>query len=450
MDLSTSPTFPPPEPYELPPSYPKELVPIEEPIVLNLPTLPSPPRKSLLDPWFTVSAHLVPVANPRTTPDVPLPPLPKWSANKEEFKAAVEQTAQELLSIKERQWRGELDHLPRGRKPMWNCINRYVRKGSGVATENGVTLFFAHANGFPKEIWEPTIQRLVAEHERRAGYTIGEIWLWEARNHGDSALINREQLDGIFDWRDNTRDILHFLLHYLPTSASTDALPTHLPRLPASEASSRLRGGLQSRKMVYVGHSFGACSTVRAAIAYPILFKSIILVDAMILPSHGATVSTASTRSYVKGAIQRRDGWASRDEARRQFSATPFFAAWDPTVLDIYVDCGLYDAPDGQVKLKMPGIQEAVCFTENHAPQETFELLATLDERIELRWLVAGKLLPEDHELRRKTVWRRPANSSHLRMFSAGHLITQEAPGDLAQEIHEFLNSRYGSRKALL
>ena len=63
-------------------------------------------------------------------------------------------------------------------------------------------------------------------------------------------------------------------------------------------------------------------------------------------------------------------------------------------MLDIYIECGLYEADDGQVKLKMPGIQEAVCFAENHAPYETFELLAGLDERIELRWLVAGKLPP--------------------------------------------------------
>ncbi|KAJ2981692.1 hypothetical protein NUW54_g10837 [Trametes sanguinea] len=149
---SSSPTFPPPEPYELPTSYPRELVPIEEPIVSDLPTLPSPPRKSLLDQWFTASTHVIPVANPRTTPDIPLPTLPKWTANKEEFKASVSKTTDELLLIKEKQWRGELDHLPRGRKPMWNCINRYVRNSSGLAVDNGITLFFAHANGFPKEV----------------------------------------------------------------------------------------------------------------------------------------------------------------------------------------------------------------------------------------------------------------------------------------------------------
>ena len=83
------------------------------------------------------------------------------------------------------------------------------------------------------------------------------------------------------------------------------------------------------------------------------------------------------------------------EEAYRMFASTPFFAAWDPTALAVYVECALHDAPDGQVRLKMPGVQEALCFAEERATFETFELLPTLDARIELRWLVAGKLDPQ-------------------------------------------------------
>ena len=83
-----------------------------------------------------------------------------------------------------------------------------------------------------------------------------------------------------------------------------------------------------------------------------------------------------------------------REEAHKQFAATPFFAAWNPAALAVYVACALYDAPDGVVRLKMPGVQEAVCFAEEYTPSETFELLAGLDPRIETRWVVAGKLSP--------------------------------------------------------
>ncbi len=45
-----------------------------------------------------------------------------------------------------------------------------------------------------------------------------------------------------------------------------------------------------------------------------------------------------------------------RDEALKSFRTSPFFGVWDPAVLDIYVECGLYDL-GRDVRLKMPGIQ---------------------------------------------------------------------------------------------
>lgn len=62
------------------------------------------------------------------------------------------------------------------------------------------------------------------------------------------------------DWRDNSRDIIHFLLHYLPSSSSSSALPTHLPRLSGSVAAERRMHGFSTRTIVGVGHSLGGCT----------------------------------------------------------------------------------------------------------------------------------------------------------------------------------------------
>ena len=59
------------------------------------------------------------------------------------------------------------------------------------------------------------------------------------------------------DWQDNSRDILHFLLHYLPERASTSDLPVHLARLPARVAQTRRTSGFASRTLIGVGHSLG-------------------------------------------------------------------------------------------------------------------------------------------------------------------------------------------------
>jgi hypothetical protein len=69
----------------------------------------------------------------------------------------------------------------------------------------------------------------------------------------------------------------------------------------------------------------------------------------------------------------------------------PFFAAWDSEVLKIYVEHGLTPDPKGGFRLKMSGIQEAIVFADDgRVPYEAWELVESLDERIELRWIMPG------------------------------------------------------------
>ena len=44
-----------------------------------------------------------------------------------------------------------------------------------------------------------------------------------------------------------------------------------------------------------------------------------------------------------------------------------------------------------EVRLKMSGYQEAIVFAERCVGNEVFEMLPRLDERIPVRWVVAGK-----------------------------------------------------------
>ena len=110
--------------------------------------------------------------------------------------------------------------------------------------------------------------------------------------------------------------MLHFLLHYLPSSpyVPADALPTHLMRLPDTVAASRRQFGFQGRTFVATGSSFGGCTSYRAAIEVPALFSSLLLVDPiiralrpgmpLILPSHKPKMT--------RDAVRRRGHWESR------------------------------------------------------------------------------------------------------------------------------------------
>lgn len=439
MPASMTSTYP----YEPSPRWttinPKPFLPFRTRCELEAPPLPSP-RNELFNDNYIVSTHLVPAGCPRLTPDIPLPVVPKFSTNTAERKRNIKQLHTEIFQRQERFVQGELGG-ERSEKPLWNCVNRYVKKAQNGG--KGLTLVFAHANGFPKEIWETTLRYLLSSP---TASLIDEVWSWEAVQHGDAALINETNLSGIFDWRDNARDIAHFLLHYLPEDAFSEALPTHLQLLPETISEFRKTEGFSSRSLVAVGHSFGGCSSILAAVNFPALFSSMILIDPVVI--HGLK-DASNLLGLSLAALSRRERWPSREEALRSFKASPFFGTWHPDTIQLYVTYGLCKNPQGGVKLKMSALHEALVFVDRIGANEAWELLEKVDERIELRWIVPGK--PEDkgimgEKATRVRVWRRPANSSNVAIHSAGHLIPHESPEELAKEISAFLEKKYGLR----
>lgn len=283
---------------------------------------------------------------------------------------------------------------------------------------------------------------------------IEEVWVWESVQHGDSALLNREQESAVFDWPDNSNDILSFLLHYLP-SKSGGELPTHLPRLVESDSVGRSKLGFAHRKLVAIGHSYGGCTSTLSALRYPELFDALILVDPVISKRDPSLelFETISKAQLVLSAVQRRSEWGSRAEALKSFSLNPFFSVWDPLVLQTYVDRGLYETPRGTASLKMTGIQEAACFLDTLTAKEVYQLVEALDTKIELFWIMPGK--KEEYPIGGPggadiLVQRRPENSSSIRVPNAGHLIPMEAPLAFAQAVATFLLKKYGAAQTKL
>lgn len=62
------------------------------------------------------------------------------------------------------------------------------------------------------------------------------------------------------DWHDPARDLVNFLLHYMPSDLQAQ-LPMHLPRVHALEVEQRKQTGFSDRKLVTIGHSFGGTVT---------------------------------------------------------------------------------------------------------------------------------------------------------------------------------------------
>jgi len=139
IDLRTPlPIYPPPTPYPQPP-----------------PSLPSPQRKPAFSAPWTLTTHLFPAAYLRTTRPVPEPDVVPRDLPKEERKQKLLETRMRLHELRTETTAD--DGHPR---VLWNCVNRYVPRVDeteggatpGPMTMKGLTLFFAHANGFPKEV----------------------------------------------------------------------------------------------------------------------------------------------------------------------------------------------------------------------------------------------------------------------------------------------------------
>lgn len=120
-----------------------------------------------------------------------------------------------------------------------------------------------------------------------------------------------------------------------------------------------------------------------------------------------------------------------REEAITGFLRNPFFQAWDPAVLKVYVEAGLYDTKDHQgnpvVRLKMPGIYESIVFAERTVGPEAYAGLPYIEERIPIRWIVPGTDTADEFGgpgATAERVWTRPKNSSNIRITGAGHLVS--------------------------
>ena len=108
----------------------------------------------------------------------------------------------------------------------------------------------------------------------------------------------------------------------------------------------------------------------------------------------------------------------------------PFFRAWHPSVLKIYIEAGIYDTTDEAgnsiVKLKMPGIYESVVFSERTVGQEVWQNLPNIPERIPIRWVVPDRSDADEFGppgATRERCWIRPKNASNIKIPGAGHLV---------------------------
>ena len=78
--------------------------------------------------------------------------------------------------------------------PLLVTARQYWTSDCSRDDPDAVTLVFAHATGFHKEQWEPTLEHLLAHLRDQGSFKVRDAWCIDAPNHGEAAKLNERTL----------------------------------------------------------------------------------------------------------------------------------------------------------------------------------------------------------------------------------------------------------------
>lgn len=193
------------------------------------------------------------------------------------------------------------------------AIKQYTPLEDTHPKPGDVTIIAAHANAFPKELYEPLWDELL-KRANQSGFSIRGIWIADVVHQGTSSVLNEDKLGNDPSWLDHSRDLLHMV----------NVFRKQMPR-----------------PIVGVGHSMGGCQIANLALMHPRLFETLVLVDPVI----ARFVSFTGNISPAFASAMRRDRWPSRAAAAESMKKNKFYQTWDPRVFDRWIQYGLRDLP---------------------------------------------------------------------------------------------------------
>jgi len=192
------------------------------------------------------------------------------------------------------------------------AIKQYTPKDNSKPQPGDITIIGAHANGFPKELYEPLWielhSRLKAQNLR-----IRSIWIADVAWQGHSSVLNETALGNDPGWIDHARDLFLMINHFR----------AEMPR-----------------PIIGIGHSMGGCQLANLSLMHPRLLTTLVLIDPVI-----ASTAGAGNWAPARASAGRRDIWPSRAAAKASFAKSPFYQAWDRRVLDLWLTHGLRNLP---------------------------------------------------------------------------------------------------------
>ncbi|MCO5588194.1 hypothetical protein L7F22_042149 [Adiantum nelumboides] len=230
-----------------------------------------------------------------------------------------------------------------GQPQLWGFVER-ISSLRERPIGKPITLIMAHATGFHKEIFRPSIQSLIESFESEDHY-IDEIWSLDNFRAGDAGILNAPYVGPAISSHDIARDIQQFIQFYLlvrSVSLEEDAFAhysLHLNRQECGQAK-------ESRTIIAIGHSQGAATLFMAvnAVAKPNQPKT-----------HYADVLAAIAAKKVAG--------------------------YDPTLIDVYgrlLGYSLLEQSEGGIKQTLSSITSQTNYQSHAYP---FPIITTVQSK---------------------------------------------------------------------
>ena len=197
--------------------------------------------------------------------------------------------------------------------------------------------------------------------------------------------------------------------------------------------------------IIGMGHSLGAVTTCIAAVRFPHLFNSVVLIDpSLMMPRRLAIIGlmrALGLREYlprVRAARRRRKTFKSKAEALKRFLAgRGIFKTWSPEFVEAYMECGLLVKNAESAVLTCDPELEAQII--GSIPSDVWSYIKKLRCPILAIRGDQSDIFPAAAALRLK---RLAVDCEVKTITGTGHFPTMEKPEECANVIKEFLQRR--------
>jgi len=281
-----------------------------------------------------------------------------------------------------------------------------------ILNSSGPPLIFLHANGYPPEAYRTFLEPFLDSYRVEAFYMRP---FWPGSKPEDFT-----------DWLGFRDDYLQYL------ASRQDQIPGSISK---------------SGKIIGVGHSLGAMSTIMAAIMEPGHFKALVLIEPVLFSrSRGVFMQLTSPlklmrlfHPLIKRTLKRKTCFPDQESMYENYRKKPIFQRLSDEVLEGYVQGLASNNPDGSISLSYSPEWEA----------RIYEISGLAD------WYVWKNLSPIDIPVliirgeTSETLWastleqmdKKIPRCRSYTMQGAGHLVSLEKPLQTAGIVHDFLRS---------